>query len=174
MPKVKDWAGPLRSKVEDQLNPLDWLAASAARRSKIIKKGAREGFSALAQNPLQAFPGHILGPSAAGSQAIDNDTRFEQLMAQMEELVQSTRAQQQRNEAQEQVNRKKEIQIEAVGQISVTEGTTELVPEEFQKIINQVGNPALQTSVPSEEKRWLETNTSRKLEAGTTDLNKQI
>ncbi|KAF3450006.1 hypothetical protein FNV43_RR06085 [Rhamnella rubrinervis] len=48
--------------------------------------------------------GSIVGTSAAGGKATANDTRFEQLMAQMEELVQSTRAQQQCNETQEQIN----------------------------------------------------------------------
>ncbi|KAF3454142.1 hypothetical protein FNV43_RR04589 [Rhamnella rubrinervis] len=57
------------------------------------------------EEEVTPVPGHIAGLSAAGSGAIDNDNRFEQLLAQMEELVQSTRAQQQRNEVQEQVNR---------------------------------------------------------------------
>ncbi|KAF3432578.1 hypothetical protein FNV43_RR27318 [Rhamnella rubrinervis] len=45
--------------------------------------------------PLQ---GNIVGIQAQGSRATANDIRFEQLMAQMEELVQSTRVKQQRNE----------------------------------------------------------------------------
>ncbi|KAF3443338.1 hypothetical protein FNV43_RR13020 [Rhamnella rubrinervis] len=47
----------------------------------------------------------IAGPSFTGGGTSMTDERVDQLLAQMEELVQSTRALQQQNEAQERINR---------------------------------------------------------------------
>ncbi|KAF3438535.1 hypothetical protein FNV43_RR21297 [Rhamnella rubrinervis] len=47
----------------------------------------------------------VAGPSFTGGEPSMTDERVDQLLAQMEELVQSTRALQQRNDAQERINR---------------------------------------------------------------------
>ncbi|KAF3455876.1 hypothetical protein FNV43_RR00518 [Rhamnella rubrinervis] len=99
------------------------------------------------EEEVTPIPGHIVGPSTAGSGAIDNDNRFEQLLAQMEDAKEKI-CPDKGVVPWERTRRKVKRETHAVGRTSITEERTGLVPEEIQGITNQVGNLIPQTNAP--------------------------